>query len=286
MDTYIKTIINGLKAWVTSCLSRLESSVSGNLATMADKLTSLSNKVQQAQTTAQSAQTTAANAQTTATQAQTTANQAQTTATNAQTTATNAQTTANQALPKSGGTMTGPLTVRYNGSGQDYSRVTIKPTLKNGVPVVRIEGGGQYYSTVFENRAVLDHIGKIILTGAGSTSNEYELSVDANGNLTLDGGENPAQIGPSDEKINQMIAQSIEANRIELDISNNKLPNGMTSAELFKLLEEKDVFVWYAVAHCKIVTWEDYSYKRIMFFIPTGLVVMDVLEDGTLEVVR
>ena len=71
MDNYIKTIINGLKSWVTSCLSRLESSVSGSLATMADKLTSLSSKVQQAQTTATNAQTTADNAQSTAKQAQT-----------------------------------------------------------------------------------------------------------------------------------------------------------------------------------------------------------------------
>lgn len=31
MDNYIKTIINGLKAWVSSCLSRLETSVSESL---------------------------------------------------------------------------------------------------------------------------------------------------------------------------------------------------------------------------------------------------------------
>lgn len=66
MDDYIKTIINGLKSWVPSCLSRLESSASGSLATMADKLTSLSSKVQQAQTTATNAQSTAKQAQTTA----------------------------------------------------------------------------------------------------------------------------------------------------------------------------------------------------------------------------
>ena len=94
MDDYIKTIINGLKSWVPSCLSRLESSVSGSLATMADKLTSLSSKVQQAQTTATNAQTTADNAQTTADNAKTTANQAKSTADNAQSTANQAKTTA------------------------------------------------------------------------------------------------------------------------------------------------------------------------------------------------
>ena len=87
MDDYIKTIINGLKSWVPSCLSRLESSVSGSLATMADKLTSLSSKVQQAQTTATNAQTTADNAKTTANQAKSTADNAQSTAKQAQTTA-------------------------------------------------------------------------------------------------------------------------------------------------------------------------------------------------------
>ena len=49
--------------------------------------------------------------QTTAYNAQTTANNAQTTANNAKTTAENAQTTANAALPKTGGTMSGNLTI-------------------------------------------------------------------------------------------------------------------------------------------------------------------------------
>ncbi len=51
------------------------------------------------------------NAQTTAENAQTTAENAQTTANNAQTTANNAQTTANAALPKTGGAVSGNLTV-------------------------------------------------------------------------------------------------------------------------------------------------------------------------------
>ena len=50
-------------------------------------------------------------AQTAANAAQTTAENAQTTAENAQTTAENAQTTANAALPKTGGTMSGNLTI-------------------------------------------------------------------------------------------------------------------------------------------------------------------------------
>lgn len=48
MDNYIKTIINGLKAWVTNGLNRLEESMtklSGNLTIMGDKITSLTSKV-------------------------------------------------------------------------------------------------------------------------------------------------------------------------------------------------------------------------------------------------
>ena len=62
------------------------------------------SEVEAAQTTANAAQTTAENAQSTANAAQTTANAAQTTAENA-------QTTANAALPKTGGTMSGNLTI-------------------------------------------------------------------------------------------------------------------------------------------------------------------------------
>lgn len=116
MDNYIKTIINGLKAWVTNFLSQLESSVSGSLATMADKLTSLSTKVQKNTTDiaqlqayedetnalANQAQTTAQSAQTTATQAQSTASQAQSTAQSAQTTADDNNTAINKATCDNG----------------------------------------------------------------------------------------------------------------------------------------------------------------------------------------
>lgn len=121
MDNYIKTIINGLKAWTTSGLTRLEASVSklsGNLDALGSKIISLSSKVTKhtsqiaelqeyenktygiatvAQTTANEAKSAAFTAQTTANNAQTTANNARTTANNAQTTADNAQTTADDA---------------------------------------------------------------------------------------------------------------------------------------------------------------------------------------------
>lgn len=130
MDNYIKTIINGLKSWVTSCLSRLESSVSGSLATMADKLTSLSSKVTKnakdiAQLQAYEDETNAL-----ATQAQTTANQAQTTAQSA-------QTTANQAMPRTGGNFTGDVSmcgnVAITRDGAIISR-----------GVISVTGGGSY----------------------------------------------------------------------------------------------------------------------------------------------
>ena len=69
------------------------------------------SEVEAAQTTANAAQTTAENAQSTAENAQSTAKNAQTTAENAQSTANAAQTTANAALPKTGGTMSGNLTI-------------------------------------------------------------------------------------------------------------------------------------------------------------------------------
>lgn len=45
MDNYIKTIINGLKTWVSSCLSRLETSVSGSLE-VAEKAQATAEKAQ------------------------------------------------------------------------------------------------------------------------------------------------------------------------------------------------------------------------------------------------
>lgn len=63
-------------------------------------------------------------AQTTAENAQTTANAARNTADAAQTTAENAQTTANAALPKTGGTMSGNLTIDTE---NDYFRTIISP---------------------------------------------------------------------------------------------------------------------------------------------------------------
>ena len=72
----------------------------------------------------EAAQTTAENAQTTANAARNTADAAQTTANAAQTTADNAQSTANAALPKTGGTMSGNLTIDTE---NDYFRTIISP---------------------------------------------------------------------------------------------------------------------------------------------------------------
>ena len=81
-------------------------------------------EVQRAQTTADRARNAADNAQNTANNAQSTANNAQSTANNAQSTANAAQTTANAALPKTGGMMSGNLTVDTE---NDSYRTTISP---------------------------------------------------------------------------------------------------------------------------------------------------------------
>ena len=74
-------------------------------------LSAAANTARKALTAANAAQSTANAAQSTADAAQSTANAAQSTANAAHTTADNAQTTANAALPKTGGTMSGNLTI-------------------------------------------------------------------------------------------------------------------------------------------------------------------------------
>ena len=74
-------------------------------------LSAAANTARKALTAANAAQSTADAAQSTADAAQSTADAAQSTADAAHTTAENAQTTANAALPKTGGTMSGNLTI-------------------------------------------------------------------------------------------------------------------------------------------------------------------------------
>ena len=117
MFEYMRTVLNGFKAWVTGEVNKLLSKIDAvgavasrasnaaaknksNIAELAKNFNNIVYSVGDAQITANEAQTAADNAQTTANTAQTTANSAKTAADNAQTAANAAKTAADTALER------------------------------------------------------------------------------------------------------------------------------------------------------------------------------------------
>ena len=110
MFEYMRTVLNGLKAWVTGEVNKLLSKIDavGVVASMASNAAAknkkniavLSNSLHRVEDAAETAQNTANAAKTAADNAQNTANAAKTAADNAQNTANAAQTTANAALER------------------------------------------------------------------------------------------------------------------------------------------------------------------------------------------
>ena len=112
MFEYMRTVLNGLKAWITGEVNKLLSKIDavGAVASRASNAAEnnkndvavLGNSLRRVEGAAETAQSTANAAKTAAYNAQSTANAAKTAADNAQTTAKNAQTTADNALPAYG----------------------------------------------------------------------------------------------------------------------------------------------------------------------------------------
>ena len=130
-------------------------------------LSAAANTARKALTAANAAQTTANAAQTTANAAQTTANAAQTTANAAQSTANAAQTTANEALPKTGGTMSGNLTI----DTENDSHQTIISPGKMALQYVRHTGS-------VEEVLVISGRGFPIIVAGEDGSSGFKLSED------------------------------------------------------------------------------------------------------------
>lgn len=146
MDNYIKTIINGLKAWVTSGLNRLEASVtklSGNLDTQGSKVTNNAKNIAQLQKYE---------------------NETHGIATEAKSAADTAQTTANEAKSAVDGK-----------ANLDSPKFTDKITI-----------GGADYGKIETNRTTVDGAAKLTLSHTKTGTDNHKVCLDSDGYLTLD----------------------------------------------------------------------------------------------------